>query len=387
MSGQPKRPVALSVFYLLHFMTVGISLPFLPGYFAHLGFSGTRAGALLSVDPMLAAVLPPVFGQLADRTRRPGAVLALCAAGAALGYFLLSSAVTFPAAFAALCVHAAFAGGIASLADIIALQHVEQHGGSYASIRVWGSIGFVLAALPFGFLVDVIDARAVLLPCVLTGVGMLVAVLFLAPRKLEVHPGPLPTVKNALAVVKKPEVSIFLLATAIHWIGNAPYNGSLAPHITQLGLPPSVVGLSSSVAVLSEIAVMFTWHRWGLAIPPRTLLTWCFLASALRWALMALTSDPVLMVASNVFHGLTFGAFYLASVQWMARHAPGSLRATGQAIYVTATYGIGGIIGYRGAGALFDLVGGHGLFGIAAGVALIPVGVLALMPKEAPLNA
>lgn len=382
MSAQPKRPVALRTFYFLHFMAVGVSLPFFPGYFEFLGFSGARSGALLSVDPMLAAVLPPVFGQLADRSRRPGLVLALCAAGATLGYVLLSLAGSFPQAFAALCVHAAFAGAIASLADSITLHQVERSGGTYAATRVWGSLGFIVAALPFGFLIDVIDRRAVLVPLALTLINAVLAAVFLAPQRVEAHPGPSPTWRNAAALLRKPELWLFLVATALHWIACAPYNGSLAPHVAALGLPPSVVGLSASVGVASEVLVMFTWHRWSAFVSPRKLLTLCFVASAGRWALMAVTDSPALLIASNVIHGLTFGAFYLASVQWMATHAPGSLRATGQAIYVTVTFGIGGVIGYRGGGALFDRLGGHALFGVAAIIALSPVLVLALLPAS-----
>lgn len=385
MSAQPTaRPYGLIGFYALFFMQVGVSLPFMPGYFQALGFTGAQSGALLSVDPMFAAFLPPLFGQLADRTRRPGVVLSFCATGSALGFLLLSQSTRFETAFLSLCVHAACAGGVASLCDILALHFVEQNGGSYARIRVWGSLGFVLSALPFGFLVTTIDRTAVLVPLALMSACSLLAFWKLAPEKFEVKPGPLPTLANAWAVMKKPQVAFFLVATAIHWVGFAPYNGSLAPHVTRLGLPPWVIGVSSSLGVVSEIVVMLTWPRWTKRFSPKRLLMISFVVASARWAMVAMTDDPYLLVATNVLHGITFGAFYLASVSWMVEHAPGSLRATGQAIYTTATFGIGGVIGYRVAGSLFDSLGGHRLFAIAAGVSLVPAIVLALMPEPDP---
>ncbi len=383
MSAQPgERPYPLMVFYVLFFMTVGISLPFMPGYFKTLGFNGSESGLLLSISPGFALVMPPLWGQLADRSGRPGVVLFVTAAGGALGYALLARATSFTDALLALCVHATFASSLTSLADTLALHHVQQHGGSYARIRLWGSIGFVLASLPFGFLVTEIDRTTVLAPLVLLSLAALSVGLTLARVPVKVHAGPKPTLANAVALAKHPEIGVFLLATALHWISCAPYHGSLAPHVRALGLPPSVVGLCASVGVLSEVAVMFTWSRWAPRWPVRRLLIACFVLSAARWAAMALTSNLVVLVATAALHGFTFGAFYLSSVTWMVDRAPGSLRATGQSLFVAATFGIGGIIGYRGAGALYDVIGGHRLFAVAAGIALLPALVLWLTPAR-----
>lgn len=363
----------IAAYYLLMFMTVGVSLPFLPGYFKTLGFTGAQSGALLSIGPMFALFMPPLWGQLADRTRRPGAVLFITTAGSALGFFLLSRATTFDEAFLALCVNAGFASSLTSLADSIAMHQVQQRGGTYAAIRVWGSIGFVLTALPFGFLMKEVDRTAVLLPFALMTTAAIWTGAALSRIRVERPDGPRPTIANAFALLKRREVSFFLAATALHWIACAPYHGSLAPHVKDLGLPAWVVGVSASIGVASEIAVMFTWPRWAARIPTRRLLLWCFAASAIRWAMMAFVTHPLLLAAAALFHGLTFGAFYLASVGWMSQHAPGSLRATGQALFAAATFGIGGVIGYRVSGALYDQLGGPKLFLVASLLALLPM--------------
>ena len=379
-----ERPYPLILFYVLFFMTVGVSLPFMPGYFKTLGFSGAQSGTLLAVGPTFALFMPPLWGQLADRTGRPGLVLLISTLGGVLGYGLLAGATTFAQALIALSVHAAFATSVTSLADTLALHHVQQHGGTYSGIRTWGSFGFVLASLPFGFLIKEVDRTTVLVPLVLLTTAALACGLTLARLPGRFHEGPRPSFQSALALAKQPAVFLFLLATCLHWIACAPYHGSLAPHVKDLGLPPWVVGVSSSVGVASEMLVMITWPRWSGRLSTRKLLIGAAVASSLRWALMSVTSDPVVLVMAASVHGLTFGAFYLASVEWMVQRAPGSLRATGQTLFVAATFGVGGIVGYRVSGGLYDLLGGHGLFAVAAVMALLPAVVMALTPQAPP---
>lgn len=384
MSAQPdQRPWALISFYVLYFGTVGVSLPFMPGYFKTLGFSGAESGSLLAIGPLFSLVMPPLWGQLADRTGRPGLVLFVTTTGGALGYGLLAHATSFSEALLALGLHAAFASSLTSLADTLALHHVQQHGGSYARVRIWGSIGFVLVSLPFGFLITELDRTTVLVPLVLLSLAALSVALTLARQPVKLHPGPKPNLENALALVKHREIGFFLVATCLHWISCAPYHGSLAPHVKDLGLPPSIIGLCATVGVLSEIVVMFTWSRWAPRLPVRGLLIACFVLSSVRWAVMALTSNAVVLVATAALHGFTFGAFYLSSVAWMVERAPGSLRATGQSLFVAATFGIGGIVGYRTSGALYDVLGGHQLFALASAMALLPALVIWLAGDRA----
>ncbi len=368
----PSTHTRLCVFYLLMFMGVGISLPFFPQYYKSLKFSGAQIGALLAIGPLFAMVMPPFWGQLADRWGRPGRVLGLLTVGSTLGTLALWSVSTFWMVLVSLCVHAVFASSMTTMIDTLALRHVEKEGGSYSGLRLWGSLGFVISSLGYGFSVDVIDRRAITaaLLCLTAATAWTWLTFANAPA---VHSaGPRPSFLEVAALLRRKDVAVFLAASAMHWIACAPYNGALSMHVTSLNLPPWVVSAAASVGVISEVAVMFTWPRWGHRIEPRTLLIASFLASAARWLGMALFDSPVVLLTLSTIHGLTFGAFYLASVAYMAQAAPGSLRATGQSLYVAATFGIGGLVGYLGTGAGFDVLGGHGLFAVAALAAVLP---------------
>jgi PPP family 3-phenylpropionic acid transporter len=108
-----------------------------------------------------------------------------------------------------------------------------------------------------------------------------------------------------------------------------------------------------------------------------------FVASALRWGGLALTSSAPVIAALSLLHGMTFGAFYVASIAFVARHVPPHLRASGQGLFAAITFGLGGLVGNTTAGAGYDWLGGHRLFAVAAGLELLAaLLVLRISPEE-----
>ncbi len=386
-SGRETRAPALSLYYLFVYAAIGVSLPFFPQYLKSLGLTGTEVGFLLAVSPALSLVGPPFWGQLADRSGRPGLVL-LLVTGLSCGVFSLFLFVkSFAAVFAVFVVYGCFSTAISTVIDSMTLRHVLRQGQSYARVRLWGSIGFAVTSLAFGRLVDVIDRRVVIAVVALSAMGTVWTLVGLARVRVEPGAGPRPTIASALGLAESREVRLFLVAVALHWFACGPYHSALSIHVTALKLPTHVIGDAATLGVVAEIAVMTTWPRWGHKVSPRTLLFLSFAASAVRWAGMALTTDGDVLVALSLFHGLTFGVFFLSAVAFMAERAPDTLRATGQALFVASAFGVGGLTGYLATGVGLDLLpSSNVVFGIAAALELVPaLLVLRLKRIRAPV--
>ena len=89
------------------------------------------------------------------------------------------------------------------------------------------------------------------------------------------------------------------------------------------------------------------------------------------------------MVALQVLHGFTFGLFWGAAMAWLAECVPPELRATGQALYTTATFGIGNLIGYMGSGFLVDVSGGaQAAFLAAAAIEVVALAVILIFGRR-----
>ena len=369
--------VPLAGFYALYFGTTGIVLPFLPAYLRGLDLSPTQVGLLLSLSPVLSLVAPPWWGQLADRTGRPDRVLTVLGVGALCGFALLLRAERFATVAGALAVYAVFATSVTALADSLTLHRVAHVGGSYAHLRLFGSLGFVASSSLFGLLTEGPGRATVLAPLGLIA-GYTVWSLTL---RSQAHPAPPSSPFAGFALLRDGALARLLLAAGLHWVACAPFHGMLSIHVQALGLRPFVVGAASALGVAAEVAVMLLYPRLAARVTVRHLLLVAYGGSALRWAGMAVATSAPAIIALSLLHGLTFGAFYIACVAWVAERVPAALRARGQGLFAAVTFGLGGLVGYAGAGAGYDALGGHRLFAVAA---VLEVACLLLVRRLAP---
>jgi MFS transporter, PPP family, 3-phenylpropionic acid transporter len=363
----------IATFYFLWFSAVGISLPFMAEVLKATGRTEGEIGLLLAASPLCAMIFPPLWGQLADRTARHGRVLAALALGCALGTFGLYFAGGFWAALGAAAFGAVFGSSISTVADAVAVQVAAEGGGSFSRVRVFGSLGFIAAAVSFGAAASSVGRGTLVVVGGLQAASALYAFAALGQRGAQsATRGPSPGFAGMWELLKLPGMKSLLAASALHWVACAPYHGIYAPLVSKAGFPPWVVAASAGIAVTSEVVVMLTWPRWAHRVSVPAVLTASFGVSAVRWVVTAHAGIPMLL-ALAALHGLTFGAFYIAAVEWMSKRAPDSLRASGQSLFVAATFGLGGVLGYLASGQLWGAVGAPRLFELAGIFELLPL--------------
>jgi PPP family 3-phenylpropionic acid transporter len=374
--------IPLVGFYFFYFGAIGVTLPFLPAYLRSLQLSTTQVGFLLALGPLAALLTPPLWGHLADRTGRLSHVLTLLSVGSALCFVPLLGVTSFPALALTLAAYACFASSITPMLDSLALNRVNQVGGSFAHVRLFGSLGFIAMSTTFGLVAREVGRLTVVVPLALLTLLALwsLSLRSNAPPGTSHHP-----LAGVLLLRDNKDLRWLLAATCLHWMACAPYNGMLAIHILALGLPPSVVGLAAGIGVAAEVPTMLLYPRFAHRIAPRHLLGIAFGLSALRWAGMALVTSPTLLVGLSVLHCMTFGVFYVASVAFMARRVPPHLRASGQGLFAAVTFGIGGLLGHTLSGAGYALLGGHSLFGVAGLLEIVAV-LLVLQSSPVPTS-
>ena len=91
-----------------------------------------------------------------------------------------------------------------------------------------------------------------------------------------------------------------------------------------------------------------------------------FVAGMIGWGAHVLA----LLVLAQLLHAATFGAYHAASIAAVHRLFPGRLQATGQTLYSSLSYGLGGGAGLLIAGWSWERLGAAASFSLSAAFAL-----------------
>jgi MFS transporter, PPP family, 3-phenylpropionic acid transporter len=365
-------PLALAGAYFLYYATTGIELSFLGSYLRSVGLSGSQMGLLLGLSPALGLVAGQFWGNLADRTGRPDRVLWIIGLGAPLALAPMLLAGSFEAIFASLFAFNFFASGFCGLLDALVVARVNLRGGSYSHFRTFASLGFMVGAMAFGASVERVDGRVM---AAMVGAWVVTGAWCLRVRARSIPPVSL-SPWAGLRLLRRRDLGVFLASTGLHWVATAAYFAVFPLHVLALGLPPWVIGGAATVGVVAEIVVLLVFPRVSARLSTRTILAAAYLLSAVRWLLLPALSDPRAILALSAVHGIGFGAFVAAAVGHVAGRVPSHLRASGQVLFTSVTFGLGGIVAFPLAGAGYDLVGSANVLRTAALLELAALGLL-----------
>ncbi|HEY3323275.1 MAG TPA: MFS transporter [Planctomycetota bacterium] len=380
----------IAFFYFLLFLAQGIIIPYLPRYFYALGFSGKQVGTILALLPLLAIFGPPCWGFVADRTGRPARVLKLISAGAALMFLPMLKVTSFWAVAAVFILYSLFAPAVQSLTDSIAVSEAKRLGTHYGRLRLWGSIGFIVSALGYPYLLEAGLSLNWTVVFAAGALGLYALASHLVPSTAgrassgtQAHA----TLRDARDLLAQPALLAFLLAAMTHWTAMQCYYQLYALHLDKLGIPARFIGWGLTLGVCTEITVMFTFRSLLKRLPLFLLLCIAFLGSSLRWYLVSRLSTGPALAAVQMFHGLSFGIFYVGSLGHLEQAVPERLRATGWALFTAVVFGCGGILGNKLMGAAYDVAGASAGFQVSAMLELLaplPLIVLWLRRRKAP---
>jgi PPP family 3-phenylpropionic acid transporter len=362
----------LSFFYFAYCLALGGFSPYFAPYLETQGLAAWQIGVVMSLWYGTRVLAPPVWGAITGKAASPIRWLRLACVVVFAGCTGFLLPLGFLGVLAVMVLYASFYNAVMPQFEAITLARLGARKSQYSRIRVWGSIGFMLANLAFGWMLSRWGYDA-LIGLLLPAFALLLLAAWLnddPPVHADepVGSGFVATIRPRLA---DPGLRRFLFAALLMQVSHGPFYVFLSLHLAANGHSPAVVGLLWATGVLAEI-VMFLWlPRWLPRIDLRVLMGICFAAGAARWLATAGAADVlVVIVLAQCVHALTFAAFHGAGMQVLSEHFPGRSGVHGQALLYGFSSGLGGVLGALGAGALWEAGGGLAAFGVAALVSL-----------------
>jgi PPP family 3-phenylpropionic acid transporter len=363
----------LSGFYFFYFAVLGALVPYWGLYLQSLGFGPADIGNLMALLMVSRVVAPNVWAWIADhregrmRVVRIAAFLTLatfCGVFLDSGFWWLATVML---------IFSFFWNASLPLLEVFVMNQTATRPGAYAHVRLWGSIGFIVSVVALGPIVDW-DGPWWVLPTIaalMLGIwGCSLSLPESATQAHVAHPEPL------WRVVTRPEVLAFLVACLLMQVSHGPYYTFFTIYLESHGYSKTVIGGLWAWAVVCEIGVFLGMTRLLRRFDVRSVLLASFAAAALRWLLIALfPQSTAVIVLAQALHAATFGSFHAAGIQTVYRFFTGRHQHRGQAIYSTASFGVGGALGSFYSGQLWIPLGPAATYVLAACAAAAAFGV------------
>jgi len=358
----------LSGYYFFYFAFIGAFSPYFGLYLQSLDFSAWDIGLLMSQMQLMRLFGPNLWGWLADHTGWRVAIVRLAGAISLAGFTAFFWLDRLGGMLVAMAFLAFFWSAALPLVETLTFDHLREEKGRYSRVRVWGSIGFIVAVLGTGRLLDFVPIAAVLWVCWAVLAGILALAASLPEASHPSHHGESQPIAD---ILRLPRVRALLAAcfamSAAHGALYVFYSIHLADH----QYSKTEVGLLWSLGVLAEIVVFLAMGRISRRFSLRAILATCFAAAVLRFMLIGWgVASPAVAVVAQLMHGLTFGAYHAAAIAAINQWFPGKAQGRGQALYSSLTFGAGGLLGGLVSGWTWDPIGAGWTFTLGSLFAL-----------------
>jgi PPP family 3-phenylpropionic acid transporter len=363
----------LSTYYFAFFAHAGAYVSYFSLYLVGLGLAAHEIAFAVAMPQLARIVAPALWGWLADAWggRYPGARRAIVVFS---GFAMLAGfcAIFFQQGAGAiaftLLLIGIFSAGAAPLVEAITFSVLKDGIGQYGPIRLWGSVGFILAVLGTGAWLDFHDTSSLI---VIT-IALSAALCAVSPA---LPAGAAPHAQHGgerfVAVLRRPAVLAFFGACFCMTAAHGTMYVFYSIYLEQAGYSKTVIGMLWTLGVLAEILLFLRLPQLLRRVSLRMLLLASLVCAVARFPAIGWGVHELwLLAVAQLLHAATFGAFHSGCVAAVHRLFPGRQAARGQALYSSIAYGLGGAAGSLVAGATWEPLGAPASFAISALFAL-----------------
>ena len=358
-----------SIFYFSYYAALGAFTPYIGRWVDSLGHGGYVVGGMLGLWYGSRIVAPPMWSALLQHRAKPGQwfvaasiITLVCFAG----FTLTRSAL---ALFAVMACFGLFYNAVMPQFEAMTLAALGPRSADYGRIRVWGSVGFLLVASTYGWVLDRLGNAA--FPWIVLPLFALMAAAAW-PHRNDRPPEHLDTVEDAEHLWKRPGVRRFLLVALLMQMGFGAFYVFYTLHLQANGHSGTAIGALWGTGVLIEI-LMF-WHAPRLIerFGAQPLLAFCMGVTVLRWVVTALFASHLsIMFAAQMLHAFSFAIFHACCMRQMSEFFPGKRAAAGQSLLYGFSSGVGGVLGAGLSALMWEWGGGRAAFLASSGAAAL----------------
>lgn len=394
------QQVWIGFFYAAYFAFVGLYSPFLGPYLKSIGHNLDVIALALGLMQIMRVFGPLAWGWLADLSRRRVLLMRV-----AVGFALLMACVTFLNdrssihLIVCLVILNLSVSGLVPMSDVHAMDVCRGDAGAYGRVRLFGSLGFILAVLGFGFWADHLGFAAFpvwVFICLGLALFSTWCLNDLKVKETKLQDADVrndrqsrkqASFKDTLGLLEAPDLRVFWLASFFMVLAHGVFYSFFSLYLMEFDYTESAIGGLWALGVLLEVAFFALQNRIFSSFDKRVWLLISYLACALRFALVALFPELFWVIAlAQCGHALTFAAHHTASILWLRERITVDLQGRSQALYATIAYGLGGTSGTFLGRWAWDIVSPSFAFWLASLAGLLASALGYLLLREGSIT-
>jgi len=353
--------------YFFFFAGVGLFFTFINVYYQSIGLSGMQIGLINAFGSLVGIFSTTLWGILNDRFGKTRLLFVVAVLGAILAVLGLSAARMFVWILPAACIFALFNSTFIPMMDSTTLSLLGDQRERYGTIRVWGTIGFIITSSTVGFIYERTGLHAMFIVYALVMGFFLVASIGLPSQPVRLRGSLL---QGLSEMVRQPLWVLFAASVFLLWLANSGTMAFLSVAIKTMGGSERLIGLSWTIAAVTELPVMLFSASLLRKFGTTWLLFISFVGFSIRISLYAIMPSPNWVLVINVLNSVSFVPFQVGAVAYANEIAPEHLKATTQSL-LFSIMGLSNMAGAMISGWLFDQIGPAGLFKTLAGICIL----------------
>jgi nucleoside transporter len=358
--------VQLSAMMFLQFFIWGVWYVIIGNYMKANGM-GDLTHWPYTVNPVAAIIAPFFLGLIADRYFAAERVLAVLHLIGGMVMLLVPAFTNRPVIFILMILlyNLCYMPTL-GLVNTLAFHNIENQEKHFPIIRVFGTIGWIVAGLFISFVL-VKFTQGILpditpFPLYTTGIASIVLGLysFTLPHTPPKAAGQKVSIRSIIGIdafqqLKSKAFYVFLGSSFLICIPLAAYYNFAPIYVNDTGFPNPAATMS--LGQMSEVVFMLLMPFFFVRLGVKKMLLVGMGAWVLRYALFALAAPSsifYMIVIGILLHGICYDFFFVTGQIYVDKKSTPEIRGQAQGMLVLATYGLGMFIGAQTAGKVYN---------------------------------
>ncbi len=311
-----------------------------------------QIGSAYSTQSLGAIIAPFIIGLIADKFFSAQKVLGFLHLTGGILLWIAGTSLSFELFFPFILGYMIAFMPTLALVNSISFKQLKDPGKEFPSIRVFGTVGWILAGLIIGWLNWEQSGNLVLTFKMASVASIILGVFsFFLPKTPPVKKGEKTSIGeilglDALRLLKNRSYLLFFIASVAICIPLAFYYNFTNPFLNEVGIKKAA-GIQS-MGQVSETLFMLLMPLFFARLGVKKMLAIGMSAWVIRYLFFAYgnsDSNYWMLIGGIVLHGICYDFFFVTGQIYTDRLAGDKFKSSAQGFITLATYGVGMLIG------------------------------------------